>query len=56
MNTVAEGSGSSRCPDRARRTVAGIVLGVLGIALVGLGAFGLFFVAAVLYAAAKAGG
>ena len=56
MSSEVKASGSSQRPRRARRNVTRIVVCFLGIAFLVLVPFAIFFIAAVIYAAAKAGG
>lgn len=56
MSSQVKASGSSQRLRRARRNVTRIVVCFLGIAILVLVLFAIFFIAAVLYAAAKAGG
>ena len=56
MSSEVKASRSAQRPRRPRRNVTRIVVCSLGVAILVLVLFAIFFIAAVLYAAAKAGG
>lgn len=56
MSSDVKASGSATHPCRARRNVTRIVVCSLGVAFLVLVSFAIFFIAAVMYAATKAGG
>jgi hypothetical protein len=56
VSSEVKASGSAQRPRREPRNVTRIVVCFLGIAFLVLVPFAIFFIAAVMYAAAKAGG